>query len=71
MAEDHAYRRIDVVGSSGRSVDDAINNAITRAGKTMRNLEWFEVEEIRGQIQDGKVARYQVAVKIGFRLDQP
>lgn len=66
---DHVYKTIELVGSSTQSCDAAIRNAIVRAGKTMRNLEWFEVVETRGQIADGKIAHYQVKLKIGFRLD--
>ncbi|KAA0019420.1 dodecin [Antrihabitans cavernicola] len=66
---DHVYRVIEVVGSSSTGVDDAIANAIKRAGTTMRNLEWFEVIGTRGHIEDGAVAHTQVTLKVGFRLD--
>jgi len=65
----HVYRLSEIVGSSETSVDDAIRTAITKASKTIRNLEWFEVGELRGQIVDGEVAYFQVALKIGFRVD--
>ena len=65
----HTYKKIELVGSSATSVDDAIETAIARASKTTRNLDWFEVKEIRGHIADGKVARYQVAMKVGFRIE--
>lgn len=66
---DHVYRLSEIVGSSPVSVDEAIRNAITKASQTVRNIEWFEAQEIRGQVVDGGVAYFQVAVKIGFRVD--
>jgi hypothetical protein len=60
----------EIVGSSGKSVEDAIGNAIATASKTLRQLEWFEVTETRGHIADGKVAHYQVCLKLGFRYDR-
>ncbi len=66
---DHVYRVIEVVGSSPDGVDAAVRNAVARAAETTRNLDWFEVTEIRGQLADGAVAHVQVGVKIGFRLD--
>jgi len=66
---DHVYRLSEIVGSSPVSVDEAIRNAITKAAETVRNIEWFEAQEIRGQVVDGGVAYFQVAVKIGFRVD--
>ncbi len=66
---DHIYKIIEIVGSSTKSSDDAIQLAVTKAGKSVRNLDWFEVVETRGHIVDGKVAHYQVKLKIGFRLD--
>jgi flavin-binding protein dodecin len=69
MDNDHVYRRTDLVGSSGKSVSDAIETAIARAAKTLRHIEWFEVGEIRGRVQDGKVAQYQVALRVGFRVE--
>lgn len=65
----HVYKVIEVAGSSPNSIEDAIQNAITMANKSLRNLDWFEVIETRGQINDGKVAHFQVVMKIGFRLD--
>lgn len=67
----HIYKKIDLVGSSSESINDAINSAIARAHKTTRNLEWFEVEQVRGSIYDGRVAQYQVVMKVGFRIDDP
>lgn len=66
---DNVYKKLDLVGSSTSSIEDAIAGAIGRAAQTMRNLDWFEVTEIRGHIEDGKVAHYQVGVKVGFRLE--
>ncbi|CAM3148283.1 dodecin [Prescottella defluvii] len=65
----HVYRVIEIVGSSPDGVDAAIANAVGRANETMRNLEWFEVVETRGHIEDGAVAHTQVTLKVGFRLE--
>jgi flavin-binding protein dodecin len=65
----HTYKKIELVGSSAKSVDDAIQSAIMRASKTTRGLDWFEVKEIRGHIADGKIAHYQVSMKVGFRIE--
>ena len=66
---DKTYKIIEMVGTSGKSSDDAINNAITRAAQTVRNLDWYEVIQSRGSIKNGKVASYQVTLKIDFRLE--
>lgn len=66
---DHIYKIIEIVGSSTKSSDDAIQQAVAKASATLHNLDWFEVVEMRGHIADGKVAHYQVKLKIGFRLD--
>jgi len=66
---EHVYKMIELVGSSPNSTDDAIRNAIARADKTLRNLDWFEVLETRGQLVDGKVAHFQVTLKVGIRLE--
>jgi flavin-binding protein dodecin len=66
---DHVYRLSEIVGSSPDSVDEAIRNAITKASQTVRNIEWFQTGEIRGQVVDGQVAYFQVTLKIGFRVD--
>ncbi len=68
--EDHVYRVIEVVGSSQEGVDDAIRGAIRRAANTTRNLDWFEVTQIRGHLADGEMAHVQVCLKIGFRLEE-
>ncbi len=65
---DHVYKVTELVGSSQVSIEDAIQNAVTRASKTLRNLRWFEVTDTRGYIKDGGVAYYQVTVKIGFTI---
>jgi len=69
MSDSHVYKKIDLVGSSTDSVEGAINNAVERASRTVDNLNWFEVTQIRGHIEEGKVAHYQVELKVGFRLD--
>ena len=66
---DKVYKLIDLVGTSIKNSDDAIQNAISRAADTLRNLDWFEVIETRGTIQNGKVTCYQVSLRVGFRLD--
>ncbi len=66
---DHVYRLSEIVGSSSTSVDEAIRTAIRKASQTVRNIEWFQTEEIRGQVVDGDVAYFQVRLKIGFRVD--
>jgi flavin-binding protein dodecin len=67
---DHVYQLSEIVGSSPTSVDDAIRRAIRKAAETVRNLDWFQTQEIRGQIVDGEVAHFQVTLKVGFRLDE-
>ena len=66
---DHVYRVTEIVGSSPESLQQAIRNGVERAGQTLRNVEWFEVTEIRGQIKDGTVEHFQVGLKLGFRLE--
>ena len=68
MTNDHTYKVIELVGSSSDGIQQAIENAVSRASQTLKNLDWFEVKEIRGNIQDGNVAWYQVKVGIGFRV---
>ncbi|MDT0567757.1 dodecin family protein [Streptomyces sp. DSM 3412] len=67
---DHVYRVTEIVGSSAESVDHAIRNGVARAAQTLRNLDWFEVTQVRGHIEDGQIAHYQVGLKVGFRLDE-
>lgn len=65
----HVYKHLELTGSSPVSSDDAIRNAITKASQSVRNMDWFNVTETRGEIVDGKVAHWQVTLKIGFRLE--
>jgi flavin-binding protein dodecin len=69
VMSDHVYKKIEIVGSSKQSSDDAVRNALARAAGTVRHMDWFEVVETRGHIVDGQVAHWQVVVKIGFRLE--
>lgn len=66
---DHVYKQIELTGSSTESSDDAIRCAIARASKTLRNLHWFEVTEMRGLIEDDRITRWQVTIKVGLRID--
>jgi dodecin len=65
----HVYKTIELIGSSQTSSDDAIRTAVARASETLRNMRWFEVTETRGQVEDGRVAYWQVTVKVGFTLE--
>jgi flavin-binding protein dodecin len=67
---DHVYKSIELTGSSVASVDDAIRKAIAKASKSLHNLRWFEVTQVRGNIENGTVAHYQVTLKVGFTLDE-
>lgn len=67
---DHTYRITEIVGTSPDGIEPAIRNGIARAAKTVRNLDWFELTEVRGQIEDGGVQYFQVGLKLGFRLDE-
>ena len=67
---DHVYKKIELTGSSKNSVQEAIENAVEKASQTIHNLRWFEVVETRGHIDQGKVAHWQVTIKIGFSLDE-
>ena len=69
MSDHHVYKKVELVGSSKKSIEDAIEGAVARASQTIKHLNWFEVGEIRGHIENDKVAHYQVALKLGFRLD--
>ncbi len=66
---DHVYKRIEIVGSSTTSIDDAIRTAIAQCSKTVKNVEWFEVQETRGHVENGQVAHFQVVLKVGFRIE--
>ncbi|NED12959.1 dodecin [Streptomyces sp. SID9124] len=67
----HTYRVTEIVGTSQEGVDEAIRNGVARASETLHNLDWFEITQVRGQIEDGRIAHYQVGLKVGFRLDDP
>jgi dodecin len=66
---EHVYKIVELTGSSPKSIEDAVRNAVDRAGRTLRNLRWFEVIDMRGHIEDGAVGHFQVTVKVGFTLD--
>ena len=66
---DHIYKVIELVGSSTTSSDEAVRNAIARASETLKNLDWFELVETRGHLVEGKIAHFQVKLKVGFRLE--
>jgi len=65
----HVYKLVELVGSSPTGTDDAVRNAIETAAKTLRHIDWFEVIETRGHVADGKVAHFQVTLRVGFRLE--
>ena len=71
MSHNHAYRVIELVGTSDKSLDDAIKLAVARAHKTLRHLRWFEVARTSGHIVDGQVTQFQVTLKVGFTLEGP
>ena len=66
---DRTYRVTEIVGTSPDGIETAISNGVRRAAQTLRHLDWFEVTQIRGQIEDGRVAHFQVGIKLGFRLE--
>ncbi len=63
------YKKIKLVGTSDKSMEEAINNAISKASETLRGLSWFEVKEVRGSIENGKVKEYQVVIEVGFEVE--
>ena len=69
MAHDNVYKILELAGSSTSSVEDAIQTAVSKASATVRNIRWFEVIQVRGHVEDGKVAHYQVLLKVGFTLE--
>ncbi len=69
MAENRVYKLVEIVGTSGDSFAKAVSQGVERASKSLRNLDWFEVTEMRGRIEKGRVAQYQVKLKVGFRLE--
>ena len=66
---DHVYKKIELTGSSTEGIEQAIENAVKKASQTIKNMRWFEVVETRGHIEDGKVAHWQVTIKIGFTIE--
>ena len=68
--ENHVYKKVEIVGTAETSIDDAIRNGIDRASKTLKHVDWFEVLETRGNVRGGKVAQFQVVMKVGFRLEE-
>ncbi|MBL8472229.1 MAG: dodecin domain-containing protein [Rhodocyclaceae bacterium] len=66
---DHVYKMLELTGSSKTSIEDAVSNAVAKAAESVRNIHWFEVVETRGHVEDGKVAHWQVVLKVGFRLE--
>jgi len=68
---EHVYKSVELTGSSTIGTDDAIRKAIARASKTLHNLRWFEVTQVRGHLEDGQIAHWQVTVKVNFTLDEP
>ncbi|ALI07301.1 dodecin domain-containing protein [Pseudomonas sp. Z1-14] len=68
MSDHHTYKKVELVGSSPTSIEDAINNALAEASKSLKHLEWFEVTETRGHIENGRAAHFQVTIKVGFRI---
>jgi hypothetical protein len=66
----HVYKKVELVGSSASSTDDAIRNAVETASKTLRNIDWYEVLESRGHVVNGKIAHYQVTLNVAFRLEE-
>ncbi|MEV8565231.1 dodecin [Streptomyces sp. NPDC051322] len=66
---DNTYRVTEIVGSSHEGIDQAIRNGVTRASRTLRELDWFEVTQVRGHIVEGRIEHYQVGLKVGFRLE--
>lgn len=65
----HIYKKIELVGSSPNSIEEAVQNAVTKASQSLRNLRWFEVVETRGQIENNQIAHWQVTIKVGFTLE--
>lgn len=66
---DHVYKHVDLTGSSTTSVEDAVQNAVNRASRTLRDVRWFEVKEIRGHVENGTVAHWQVSLRLAFTLE--
>ncbi|WP_347331133.1 dodecin [Marinimicrobium locisalis] len=69
MSNHHTYKKLEIVGSSPTSIEDAINNGLAECSKSVKNIEWFEVVETRGHVENGQVGHYQVVIKVGFRIE--
>lgn len=69
MADNKVYKLVEIVGTSEESFAKAVSTGVERASETLRNVDWFEVTELRGRVTDGKVSQYQVKMKVGFRLE--
>ena len=69
MTQNHVYKSIELTGSSPTSIEDAVSSAIAKASESLRNIQWFTVTETRGHVKDGKIAHWQVSLKIGFTLE--
>ncbi|NWN91201.1 dodecin domain-containing protein [Marinobacter adhaerens] len=69
MSDNHVYKKVEIIGSSETSIENAIENALAESAKSIENMQWFEVTETRGHIVDGKVGHYQVSLNIGFRIE--
>ncbi len=67
---DHVYKSIELTGSSPNSIEEAVSTAVARASQTIRNMRWFQITETRGHLEDGKIAHWQVTIKVGFTLDR-
>lgn len=67
---DHVYKHVELTGTSPNGIEEAVNNAIQRAGKSLRNLRWFQVVDTRGHIESGRITHWQVTVKVGFTLEE-
>lgn len=66
---DHVYKMTELIGTSNKSIEDAVNGAVARANKTLRNMRWLEIKEVRGHIENGVVSEWQVIMRIGFTLE--
>jgi dodecin len=66
---EQVYKHIEVTGTSSTTIEDAVNNALTRAGKTVRQMRWFEITEMRGAVEQDHVSQWQITIKLGFKLD--
>lgn len=69
MTQNHVYKSIELTGSSPTSIEDAVSSAVAKASESLRNIQWFTVTETRGHVKDGKIAHWQVSLKIGFTLE--